>query len=55
MLLEDFNSFYQQAEELLLRSPLKTRYVIKYRHKEGKLELKVTDDAVVSGGTPAWR
>lgn len=47
MYIDDFNAFYQQAEELLLREPLKTRYVVKYRHKEGKLVLKVTDDVVV--------
>jgi signal recognition particle subunit SRP9 len=48
MYVEDFNAFFQQAEELVLREPLKTRYVVKYRHKEGKLVLKVTDDVVVS-------
>jgi hypothetical protein len=48
MYVEDFNTFYQQAEELLLKDPLKTRYVVKYRHTEGKLVLKVTDDVVVS-------
>lgn len=48
MYVEDFNTFYQQAEELLLKHPLKTRYVVKYRHQEGKLVLKVTDDTVVS-------
>ena len=47
MYVEDFNTFYQQAEELLLKDPTKTRYVVKYRHTEGKLVLKVTDDYVV--------
>jgi hypothetical protein len=47
MYVEDFNAFYQQAEELLLKDPIKTRYVVKYRHTEGKLVLKVTDDVVV--------
>lgn len=48
MYVEDFNTFYQQAEELLLKDPIKTRYVVKYRHTDGKLVLKVTDDDVVS-------
>lgn len=48
MYVEDFNTFYQQAEELVQKEPLRTRYVIKYKHKEGKLVLKVTDDVVVS-------
>jgi signal recognition particle subunit SRP9 len=47
MYVEDFNTFYQQAEELLLKDPIKTRYVVKYRHTDGKLVLKVTDDDVV--------
>lgn len=47
MYVEDFNAFYQQAEELLLKDPIKTRYVVKYRHTDGKLVLKVTDDDVV--------
>jgi len=47
MYVEDFNTFYQQAEELLLKDPIKTRYVVKYRHQDGKLVLKVTDDVVV--------
>lgn len=48
MYIEDWDSFYVQAEELWRKEPLKTRYCIKYRHTEGKLVLKVTDDAVVS-------
>ena len=47
MYIEDFASFYARAEELHRRSPLATRYVVKYRAREGKLVLKVTDDVVV--------
>lgn len=36
----------QQAEELYRCSPLDTRYSIKYRHVDGKLVFKVTDDKV---------
>ena len=48
MLIQDWNSFYEQAESLYRNDPLKTRYVLKYIHKSGKLQLKVTDDRVVS-------
>lgn len=48
MYVQDWESFYQQAEELYRRRPLETRYCIKYRHQEGQLVLKVTDDVVVS-------
>ena len=48
MFIQDWNSFYEQAESLYKSDPLKTRYVLKYIHKSGKLQLKVTDDRVVS-------
>ncbi|KAJ3299765.1 Signal recognition particle protein [Borealophlyctis nickersoniae] len=36
---------YQRAvEELYLSAPIRTRYVVKYRHCDGKLVLKVTDN-----------
>ena len=47
MYIENFESFAQQAEELCRQSPLKARYVSKYRHCDGKLVLKVTDDTTV--------
>ena len=48
MYIEDWEAFTQQAEALYRSNPLKTRYVLKYRHCDGKLVLKVTDDVVVS-------
>lgn len=42
--IADFEAFIQEAEDLYLASPLDTRYSIKYRHCDGKLVLKVTDD-----------
>ncbi|KAG0365215.1 signal recognition particle, SRP9/SRP14 subunit [Gamsiella multidivaricata] len=39
-----WDEFQKAAEELYLLSPNTTRYVAKYRHVEGKLVLKVTDD-----------
>lgn len=56
MYIESWDSFYQQAEELYLQNPLLTRYVTKYRHCDGKLVLKVTDDKTVGGrGVSEWR
>ena len=48
MYIEDWDSFYVQAEELWRKDPIKTRYCIKYSHTKGELVLKVTDDVVVS-------
>ena len=53
MYIEDFESFYQQAEELYRARPIETRYCIKYRNCDGKLVLKVTDDRTV--GSSPWR
>lgn len=44
MFIEDWSSFYEQAEQLYRNDPLRTRYVLKYSHSGGKLVLKVTDD-----------
>lgn len=48
MYIENWESFYQQALQLYRSNPVKARYVTKYRHCDGKLVLKVTDDATVS-------
>jgi hypothetical protein len=47
MYIESIDSFMQQAEALYRANPLRTRYVVKYRHCDGKLWLKVTDNATV--------
>ncbi|KAF9420056.1 hypothetical protein BGZ94_009235 [Podila epigama] len=39
-----WDEFQKSAEELYTLSPNTTRYVAKYRHTDGKLVLKVTDD-----------
>jgi signal recognition particle subunit SRP9 len=44
MYIENIDSFLQQAESLYKANPLRTRYVVKYRHVDGKLSVKVTDD-----------
>jgi signal recognition particle subunit SRP9 len=49
MFIEDWDSFFVQAQELQRQRPLHTRYCIKYRHTEGKLVLKVADDVKVRG------
>ena len=50
MFIEDFEVFIQEAEDLYRSRPLQTRYCIKYRHCDGKLVLKVTDDVKVGMG-----
>lgn len=45
--IQDFDTFYEQAQEIYRANPLATRYCMKYRHTDGKLVLKVTDDVVV--------
>ncbi|KAF8935424.1 Signal recognition particle protein [Podila verticillata] len=42
--IQQWDEFQKSAEELYSMSPKTTRYVAKYRHVEGKLVLKVTDD-----------
>ncbi|KAG0221603.1 hypothetical protein BGW41_006637 [Actinomortierella wolfii] len=42
--IANWDEFQRAAEELYQLSPNNTRYVAKYRHTEGKLVLKVTDD-----------
>lgn len=56
MYIENWDSFYQQAVGLYQSNPLKTRFVTKYRHCDGKLTLKVTDDTTVgAAGAPHAR
>ena len=45
--LENFDEFYAQSEALYREAPLLTRYASKYRHTDGALILKVTDDKTV--------
>ncbi|CAJ1407099.1 unnamed protein product [Effrenium voratum] len=44
--VSDFEEFEVAAQELFKQQPLRTRYLVKYRHKEGKVVLKVTDDRI---------
>mmetsp|Transcript_10593 Transcript_10593/g.18032 ORF Transcript_10593/g.18032 Transcript_10593/m.18032 type:complete len:117 (-) Transcript_10593:279-629(-) len=44
--LDDWETFYNEAEKLFTANPAHTRYVMKYRHCDGKLVLKVTNDRV---------
>ena len=48
MYIPDWDTFAEQAEALYRSDPLRTRYVLKYRHCDGKAVLKVTDDKTVS-------
>ena len=44
--VESWEAFYAEAEKLYLEHPDHTRFVTKYRHVDGKVELKVTNDRV---------
>ncbi|KAJ0610413.1 putative signal recognition particle, SRP9/SRP14 subunit, signal recognition particle SRP9 [Helianthus annuus] len=39
-----WDDFVERSVQLFRNSPQNTRYVMKYRHSDGKLVLKVTDD-----------
>lgn len=44
--IASFDEFSKAAERLYLQDPSRVRVVTKYRHCEGKLIMKVTDDQV---------
>lgn len=44
--LTTWEDFEKAAERLYLQDPLKARYVLKYHHAAGQLEMKMTDDVV---------
>jgi len=46
VLIDAWDDFLGQAESLFQAEPTRTRYVIKYRHQDNKLVMKVTDDRV---------
>merc|ERR1739848_159409 len=45
VVVQAWDDFYAKAEELLRSKPLDCRYTVKYKHNEGKMVLKVTDDS----------
>lgn len=49
MYIPDFDTFYHLSEQLYKERPLETRYSLKYRHCDGTMVLKVTDDVKVRG------
>eukprot|EP00271_Cylindrocystis_brebissonii_P009355 TRINITY_DN24149_c0_g1_i1.p3 TRINITY_DN24149_c0_g1~~TRINITY_DN24149_c0_g1_i1.p3 ORF type:complete len:106 (+),score=30.77 TRINITY_DN24149_c0_g1_i1:599-916(+) len=44
--IEVWDEFAEKAELLFRANPARFRYTMKYRHKEGVLALKATDDRV---------
>jgi len=44
--VKTWEEFSQQAEAICQHSPDRTRFVTKYRHADGRLELRVTNNAV---------
>ncbi|XP_073904957.1 signal recognition particle 9 kDa protein isoform X1 [Castor canadensis] len=45
---QTWEEFSRAAEKLYLADPMKVRVVLKYRHADGNLCIKVTDDSVDS-------
>uniref|UniRef100_A0A8I3X4E3 Signal recognition particle 9 kDa protein n=1 Tax=Callithrix jacchus TaxID=9483 RepID=A0A8I3X4E3_CALJA len=43
---QTWEEFSRAAEKLYLADPMKVRVVLKYRHTDGNLCIKVTDDLV---------
>uniref|UniRef100_A0A8D1QV38 Signal recognition particle 9 kDa protein n=1 Tax=Sus scrofa TaxID=9823 RepID=A0A8D1QV38_PIG len=43
---QTWEEFSRAAEKLYLADPMKARVVLKYRHSDGSLCIKVTDDLV---------
>ncbi|KAK5576703.1 hypothetical protein RB653_007847 [Dictyostelium firmibasis] len=46
MYIEDWDEFYDKSEQLYRTDPKRTRFSFKFRHAEGKVVLKVTNDTV---------
>ncbi|CDH48766.1 predicted protein [Lichtheimia corymbifera JMRC:FSU:9682] len=44
MYISNWDEFQKAVEELYTTSPERTRYVSRFRHSDGELILKVTDD-----------
>ncbi|CAE8585480.1 unnamed protein product [Polarella glacialis] len=44
--LQDFEEFEAAAQSLFQQAPLRTRFLLKYRHTDGKAIVKVTNDRV---------
>ncbi|GJQ12356.1 hypothetical protein GpartN1_g4755.t1 [Galdieria partita] len=42
--LEEWSVFMSSVQDMFFNKPNKTRYSVKYRGKDGKVRLKVTDD-----------
>ncbi|KAH7972745.1 hypothetical protein HPB52_016620 [Rhipicephalus sanguineus] len=45
--ITSWEEFSKAAERLYLADPMKVRFTLKYRHCDGKLQVKVTDNQVV--------
>lgn len=45
--LDNWDDFYAASERMYLDAPQRFRFTFKYRHCDGKMVLKVTNNAVV--------
>ncbi|CAI9730136.1 signal recognition particle 9 kDa protein-like [Octopus vulgaris] len=44
--ISNWDEFAKAVERIYLADPMKCRFVIKYRHCDGVLKVKLTDDSV---------
>lgn len=44
--ITSWEEFSKAAERLYLADPMKVRFIVKYRHCDGKVQVKITDDQV---------
>lgn len=47
MRIVSWDDFAQRAKKMYLDEPLRTRYIVRYSHSQGKFCAKVTDDLKV--------
>ena len=47
MRIKSWDQFSASAKEIFVANPSKTRVCMKYRHCDGTVDLKVTDDSTV--------
>ena len=49
---DNFDEFSDRCKQLYTESPDKTRMVVKYKHDNGMIYLRCTNDRVVRGRAP---
>mmetsp|Transcript_41632 Transcript_41632/g.73111 ORF Transcript_41632/g.73111 Transcript_41632/m.73111 type:complete len:109 (-) Transcript_41632:176-502(-) len=52
--LQDFEEFQMAAQNLFVKDPLRTRFACKYRHKDARTILKVTNNRICIKFKTCW-